>query len=304
MSKGILFCFAAVLLTAAPSFAQYTTIDYPGAIYTVVNGGPSPEGDAGRDDPHELRTHGFIMSGGAFTSIDYPGSTNTQVNGWVSPKGVVVGQDFLGGRCHGFSLYKGVFTTVDYPNSTYTVLSGINPGGDIIGSYFVPATCGAFVRDKKGTFTPITIPNGVINSGATINPSGDTVTFCTVNNVSSLCLIKNGDLTVFDVPGARSTSPGAGNPENDVVGGFTDQQFRTHGFVYSHSQNTYTQLDVPGAQYTYAAGISPQGTLSAHTSTLEAGGTGSSHVRRHSRWRKDRQPKVDPSSRREASCLG
>ena len=66
MSKGILFCFATVLLTAASSFAQYTTIDYPGAIYTVVNGGPSPEGDVvGTYEDAAFRVHGFIMSGGA-----------------------------------------------------------------------------------------------------------------------------------------------------------------------------------------------------------------------------------------------
>ena len=46
MSKGIVLCLATVLLTAAPSFAaDYTTIDYPGAIYTAVNGGPNPQGD-------------------------------------------------------------------------------------------------------------------------------------------------------------------------------------------------------------------------------------------------------------------
>jgi hypothetical protein len=41
-----------------------------------------------------------------------------------------------------------------------------------------------------------------------------------------------------------------------VGGGFGDQQFRTHGFIWTGVVDT--QLDVPGAIYTIVAGISPQ----------------------------------------------
>ena len=92
--------------------------------------------------------------------------------------------------------------------------------------------------------------------GATVSPSGDTVSACTVSGKGNICLIANGQLTLVYFPGSLGTAPGAGNPENDVVGGFTDTLLKTHGFIWTNG--VYTQLDVPGATYTYATGISPK----------------------------------------------
>jgi hypothetical protein len=41
-----------------------------------------------------------------------------------------------GGTTHGFLLDKhGSFTSIDFPGATSTAASGINPRGDIVGTY-------------------------------------------------------------------------------------------------------------------------------------------------------------------------
>lgn len=255
------FVFAATAAIAAgPAIAAtYTTIDYPGAIYTTVNGGPSPQGDVvGTYIDAAHKTHGFLRTAkGTFTSIDYPGAINTQINGWVNPSGSIVGQYVdTANKTHGFMLTaKGVFTSIDYPGGTSTVLSGINPEGQVIGNYCVPGHCGAFTM-SDGVFTPLTYPNTNIYSGSTISPTGATVSACVAEGKYQLCLIdQSGALTTVFYPGSSWTASGAGNPENDVVGGFIDAH-GTHGFLFSGG--VYTQLDVPGATSTFATGISPQ----------------------------------------------
>ena len=56
----------------------YTTIDFPGATFTFLNGGPNPEGTSvgGYTDSSGVR-HGFQLKKGVFRSFDPPGSTST-----------------------------------------------------------------------------------------------------------------------------------------------------------------------------------------------------------------------------------
>ena len=260
-ASRLLLAAITMLIGITPIWAAvYKTIDFPGAIYTSVNGGPSPKGDVvGTYIDSGGKVHGFIGGNkGTFTTIDYPGATNTQVNGWVNPRGDVVGQyRDTANKTHGFLLDKdGNFSTVDYPGSTSTVLAGINPQGQMIGTFCTTIHCGAFTVDN-GVFTELTTAGATITSGATISPSGATVSACSVSGKGKICLIDNGNLTLVDFPGSPfGSSPGAGNPENDVVGGFTGKDNVVHGLLWSNG--VYTQLDVPGAIYTYATGISPE----------------------------------------------
>ena len=173
------FCFfvtVTVALGALPILAAtYTTIDYPGAIYTSVNGGPSPNGDlVGIYEDTHFKVHGFVMTAdGTFSSIDYPNAISTQINGWVDPKGEIVGQfSDSSSHTHGFTLYKGTFTQVDYPNAYYTALNGVNPQGNIIGTFCVTGHCGVFTLDKKAAFHEVTVSGATLGSGATISPTG------------------------------------------------------------------------------------------------------------------------------------
>src|ERR1700746_1392402 len=84
-------CVAFATLSIA-SAQRYTTVDFPGAVATSLNGGPNPEGtNIGSYTDTLGVNHRFTLKKGVFTSFDPPGSTLTTPN-WISPQGVIVGQ--------------------------------------------------------------------------------------------------------------------------------------------------------------------------------------------------------------------
>ena len=101
----ILVAFATLSIAWAQT---YTTIDYPGATATTLNGGPDPQGTAvGSWTDASGVTHGFTLTKkGVFTSFDPPGSTGTTPN-FITPQGDIVG-GYLdsAGASHGFILSR------------------------------------------------------------------------------------------------------------------------------------------------------------------------------------------------------
>jgi hypothetical protein len=93
-------------------------------------------------------------------------------------------------------LSRGTFTTIDAPNAEAfgTQLSGINPQGDIVGFQDYPTAAFVF--------------HGF--------------------------LLSDGTFTVFDVPGANSTTPRAVSPSGNIVGTYciTTPTYACHGFLY------------------------------------------------------------------------
>jgi hypothetical protein len=102
---------------------------------------------------------------------------------------------------------KSKFTKIDVPGAAgITAPSGINPRGDIVGSYFVAVNNTIIHRGfllSKGTFTDI----------------------------------------VVDLPGALagSTFVNGINPEGDIVGVYADSSFNSHGFL--RKKGTFTTID-------------------------------------------------------------
>src|SRR5215469_9798191 len=170
-----------VLATSSIAPAQtYTTIDFPGAFATTLNGGPDPQGTS--VGTYTLTatspgTHGFTLSKtGVFTSFDPPGSTSTTPN-FITPQGVIVGGFLDGaGTSHGFIFENGGFTTLDFPGAAGTVLTGRNPAGAMTGQSCVVPSCASgvthsFTVSKKGVFTSFDPPGAVSSSASTVNPS-------------------------------------------------------------------------------------------------------------------------------------
>lgn len=67
-----------------------------------------------------------------------------------------------------------------------------------------------------------------------------------------------GRLLTIDGPNAKETIASAINVHGEIVGRFTDQQDRVHGFLVDRS-GTFQTLDVPGATFTIARGINDAG---------------------------------------------
>jgi probable HAF family extracellular repeat protein len=167
----------------------------------------------------------------------------------------------------------GEFTIIDVPahvlappffGVSFTEATGITPGGDIVGFFFIYPGLGyhGFLL-SKGAFTEVgfnspgpamaTFVNG-------INPEGNIVGFFVPefpniipSQVPASSVLRNGTTIPTDVPGASSTKAFGINAAGDVVGVFCCPQ---HGFLLSNG--TFTAIDVPGASITSPSGINPQ----------------------------------------------
>src|SRR5579864_1135012 len=223
LRRSLAICiFSVAFATLSIASAQtYTTIDFPGAVTTTLNGGPNPEGtDIGSYTDTAGVTHGFMLKKGVFTSFDPPGATATTPN-WISPQGEIVGSYLdTNGASHGFTLDGGTFTTLDFPGAAGTVLTSVNPSGQFSGFSCVVASC------ASGT-------------------------------LHSFLLSKKGAFSSFDPPGAASSQANTVNPSGTVFGAYTDSSGVEHGYIRSHG--TYTTIDFPGSVFTFVGAGNPKG---------------------------------------------
>lgn len=259
------------LATSSVAWAQsYTTIDYPGATATTLNGGPNPEGTSVGSETTGGVTHGFTLnSSGEFTPFDPPGSTLTTPN-FISPQGTIVGAyNDSGNVSHGFILSDGRYTTYDAPGAAGTTLTGLNPSGEMSGFTCSDPACGttgnastnhSFTVSKKGVLTSFDPPGAVSSTASTVNPSGTVVGAYTDSaGVGHGYQLYHSTFTTQNFPGGIFTFNGGNNPAGDIVGEWIDSAQVAHSFLLSHGN--YTSFDPPGAILSDAAGINPAGII-------------------------------------------
>jgi hypothetical protein len=79
--------------------------------------------------------------------------------------------------------------------------------------------------------------------------------------------------TQLDYPGAKSTSASGINSKGDIVGIYTDQANKSHGFLFR--RGNFTTIDFPGALGSQALGVNSQGDIvGAYGSNLNIGQAG------------------------------
>jgi probable HAF family extracellular repeat protein len=116
---------------------QFSTMDFPGAIFTTYNGVNSSGQIVGSYEmTFNDTSHGFLLTAGQFSTIpDPPGSVWTEALG-INDAGTIVGwYEDSSGNNHGFQLSQGAFSTIDSGNSSdwSTIASGINNAGTVVG---------------------------------------------------------------------------------------------------------------------------------------------------------------------------
>ena len=273
--RRLAICAMGVACSTLPiaSAQQYTTIDYPGAVATTLNGGPNPQGTSvGSYTDTGGVTHGFVLQKGKLTSFDPPGSTSTSPN-MISPQGVIVGSYLdSSGASHGFILNSGNYTTVDFPGAAGTVLTSLNPSGELSGFTCNVASClnpvinHSFVVSKKGTFSSFD-PPGAISSGTSIVIESRAVFgfYVDSSGVEHGYELYHGTFTTIDPQGSVFTFVGGANPEGDSVGVYTDSSNVTHSFLLRNG--VFTTFDPPDAVeqpfgfVSEATGINPSGVI-------------------------------------------
>jgi hypothetical protein len=126
-------------------------------------------------------------------------------------------------------------------------LLGINPAGDIAGSYYdANLVAHGFLRTHQGTLTVFDAPGagtgtfqGTFPNG--IDPAGDiTGSYSDANGLPHGFLrARDGTFTTFDAPGAVNsagcgypgTTPSSINPSGEITGFYSDATCGVHGFL-------------------------------------------------------------------------
>jgi hypothetical protein len=143
------------------------------------------------------------------------------------------------------------YTPFNVPGSGYTAAFGINNRGDIVGNYADAMSSYGFLRDRDGRFTKINFPGG--NTAALgINDRRQVVG--AYGDRKGYIRDPDGDTTVIEVPGAKSTVVFSINNHGEMVGEYDDANNVRHGF-FRDAHGTFRIVDVPGATQTELLGI-------------------------------------------------
>ena len=111
----------------------YTAIDLPRAVTTQAQAINDAGDVAGPYTTSDGKTHGYLKTGDNFVNIDVPGGVFTMPAG-MNAQGEITGwYRTADGVLHGFVLTRTGFETIDVPG--LATMRGINPRGDIVGSY-------------------------------------------------------------------------------------------------------------------------------------------------------------------------
>jgi uncharacterized membrane protein len=248
-----------ILLMTSHSYASYdySSIEYPGAIATQVNGINNNNQIVGAYWDKAGRTYGFLLDGIKFRSIKFPRASWTTANG-INDRGQIVGTYSDGTRLHGFLLSHGHFSSIDYPGAYSTDGRGINNHGQYTGRYWYNGGTNLHGFLKEGdSFSDFGQPYyGINDSGQIV---GEYVGEYTDNFLHGLSgFIKSGDDSTFiDYPGADWTIAYGISNNGQVVGTYSDLE-GVHGFILNN--NEFRSVS-PGAAWTDAYGVNDRGII-------------------------------------------
>ncbi len=288
------FVVFGIVSPAHPASYRFTTLDYPGASYTIASGINNSGQIVGYF--HHVPSSpasGFLYNGGNYTTLIDPSAPYGVVAAGINNAGQIVGYYYDGDGFHSFLNSGGNYTafndpltntTVPYGGVTYA--HGINNLSQVVGSYETTSTPAldsnannvshGFLRSGS-TYTTIDDPlavfqgadEGTVATG--INDAGQIVGYYpdATNNFHAFLYTpgNGGSFITLDDPDAIG-GRGAGfgtvatgiNNAGQIVGYYTVSLPGTlvyHGFVYSGG--SYTTVDDP--QATILGPDFPNGTL-------------------------------------------
>ena len=116
------------------------------------------------------------------------------------------------------------FTSIDFPGAILTAGRGINNYGEVAGSYRMPGSPRQAMLLKKGQFIPLAppTPDASFSEATNINDRGDvTGQWADANGFFHGFLLRDGVLTILDVPGATDTFA-LGVNDSGLVAGYWD----------------------------------------------------------------------------------
>jgi uncharacterized membrane protein len=225
---------------------MFTTIEFPGALETGGARGINARGDiTGNYTGEDELAHAFLLRDGQFTELKYPGSTEMIVEK-INNAGDVVGFVVNERREGGFLFKDGIYQPVDVPGAVSELVRGSQDNGRVLVGHAVMASDGGtrgFVKRGPREFELIEYPGlEVPCTGArSINQRGDIVGGFAVIEQGAICyppfdeshgyLLRDGQFTMIDFPGAPVSDAFSINDDGVIVGRYTDTRGRTGGFM-------------------------------------------------------------------------
>lgn len=208
----------------------YTSIDYPGALWTIANGINNAGIIVGVYMDSNGNGHGFLYDGTSYSTFDRPGFSWSGIFD-INNVGNIVGWTSDASGQHGY-LYDGTtFTTIDYPGAISTGTYRINDTGNIVG-WYVDASGNnhGFLYDGA-TYTTIEPPGSTFTHAYGINNAGDIVGSYEDITGGHGFLYDGTTYHILDYPGATGTGTESINDFGTIVGGYGDTSGDSHGYV-------------------------------------------------------------------------
>jgi len=249
----------------------YTTIDFPGSIFTDVRG-INDNGQIIGYTNAGAENFGFIYSGGTYTPLP-PAPAGLQASAiGINNAGTVVGAlDSTGAPApeQGFVLSGGVYTPFTHPGFTGTAARAIGPSGLVTGIASNPAASGTgigtgvgFIYDPVGgTFTDISVPGFPVTLAQGMNAAGQVVgnsynSDAAGNIFGGIAFLRqpDGTLSTFNLLGAPTRARGIN--DTGLITGFIGGAIQ-QGFVGDSSG--FTLLGFTGAHQLGGQGINNAG---------------------------------------------
>lgn len=201
-----------------------------------------------------------------YITIPTPEGTTFSTAWGINARGDIVGTFVKGGVQRGFLLSKdGKFTVIEFPNARLTIARGINPSGEIVGSYQLPGDPGlaarGFLLTKRGEFFNVRVPEHTWEIAQRILPNG-TIVGCRhdqdqMATMRGLTIGKNG---VSEIDAYGSMQNGA-TPDLRLLIGFWFNEMDNQTQGYMIENGVFTSFMVPGSTGTGAWDVNPDGAI-------------------------------------------
>jgi len=171
------------------------------------------------------------------------------------------------------------YRQVDFPSAVLTELTGgPNPEGTSVGAWLdTGGVLHGFTVTAKGVFKSFDPPGSTFTVPAFMSPQGVIVgEYLDSASVSHGFILRGGQYTSVDAPGAAGTLLSGINPSGEISGatctdpacGNTGNSNTSHSLVLS-KKGKYTFFDPPGATSSSASTVSPSGAVvGAYTDTV------------------------------------
>lgn len=225
--------------------SQFETVDFPGAIRTLVLG----LDDRGRYAGLFVTTaaHAMWFDGHALATLDPDSIIGTSPRSRayaLNNLGAVVGSySDAAGRLHGYVVRGSTATTIDHPSGEPTEVFGINDLGRMIGVHYDSDGSGHGFALTDGVFRDIEVPGSVSTVPLSINDRGEVVG--EVIDVAGTVghgyrQARDGAITRYDAPAAPpdSTYFISINNRHQILGAYFDESFELFNFVLDHGAAT------------------------------------------------------------------